>query len=457
MNLPLSHAVQPLLEGLARLAPVAAGLLIASVTCGLLLTIVVALALRLLPNLPAAVRSAIWLCVLIVIMMSPALPLLFAARDAHGASGGLVHADARWSYALVAVWATFSLFRLGQLALSAWQLCGLAHRAVPFVPSAGVRQVLSSSRRRAQLCTSREIDRPSVVGFFRPRIVLPPTLLAALSECELQQIVLHEMEHLRRRDDWTNLLQKLSVALLPLHPVVAWLDRRLCLERELACDDGVLGATRARKSYAACLTNLAEQSLLRRGVSLALGALGVEDTSKPRSEVAKRVYRILSKPETAMGRMQSRIAAGALLAGVLGAAVAFAHTPKLISFAPETHEAALTMSSMGAAVAPFEAPHAHLVRASASMPATRTALAGTVMKRQAPASTMRVAARRERMLAQRRLAEATQDQHIAPLFHLAEWSDSDMPAPRLALAVQTDSQFTYAAVPVRGGWLIVQL
>ena len=53
--------------------------------------------------------------------------------------------------------------------------------------------------------------------------------------------MLHEAGHLRRRDDWMNLLQKVGLVLLPLNPVLMWIERRLCLERELACDEMCCG------------------------------------------------------------------------------------------------------------------------------------------------------------------------------------------------------------------------
>jgi beta-lactamase regulating signal transducer with metallopeptidase domain len=66
-----------------------------------------------------------------------------------------------------------------------------------------------------------------VFGFLHPRILIPPALLERLTSPELQQVVLHEMEHLRRRDDWTNLLQKMGLVLFPLNPVLLWVERRL--------------------------------------------------------------------------------------------------------------------------------------------------------------------------------------------------------------------------------------
>lgn len=443
----------------AQGSPAAAGVLIASVWRGSLLASGVALTLTLVPRLSAGVRSAIWLCVLLAVFVSPWLS--FGATEATSSMPtDVLHVDPRWSYVLVGFWATFSLLRLMQLAVSAWQLRGLARRSLPVAASDAVEELLHASRRHVQLCTSAEIDRPSAVGFFRPRVLLPESLLPQLSASELEHIVLHELEHLRRHDDWTNLLQKLSLALLPLHPVVLWLDRRLCLERELACDDGVLRATEARKSYAACLTNLAEQSMLRRGVSLALSALG---SWKPKSEVAKRVCRILAAPQAAMSPMQSRAAAGVLLASITAGAIALGHTPHLVSFTPEVQTADTSLAAAFPASAPASsfsartvaaygnsvAPHAVFAKAVIAPP-----VAEAVLKASAPETAAKRVRKQRRVVQVSRRAPRLQ---LAPSYRLAAWQDDELPTPRFALAIQQDSQFTYAAVPVRGGWLIFQI
>ena len=123
--------------------------------------------------------------------------------------------------------------------------------------------------------------------------------------------MLHEVGHLRRADDWINLLQKLSLVIVPLNPVLMWIERRLCLERELACDDDVLRLTKAPKAYATCLTNLAEHRLGRRVAALSLGAW------ERQSELARRVHSILGGgagdgPDTGAG------GEAALVLGLLG-------------------------------------------------------------------------------------------------------------------------------------------
>jgi len=97
-------------------------------------------------------------------------------------------------------------------------------------------------------------------GFFRPMIVIPAWALGELSTEELKVVLLHEAAHLERWDDWTNLTQKVLRALFFFHPVVWWLESKLALEREMACDDLVVAATSSPRAYAECLVSLAEKS-----------------------------------------------------------------------------------------------------------------------------------------------------------------------------------------------------
>ncbi|HEY4356541.1 MAG TPA: M56 family metallopeptidase [Acidobacteriaceae bacterium] len=483
--LPLFHTVQ-------SFAPAASGALVASVWEGLLLASAVAVGLRLFPRLSAAARSVIWVAVLVTVLMLPLLSLalpqdsIASALHVQGAQSGLplgihpgIHLNERWSFALAGLWAVFSLGRLAQLAISALRLRSMAKRAVPVEPEANIAALLQAGDRRAELCVSDEVDRPSVIGFFRPRILLPPELLTQFTAVELEPIVLHEMEHLRRRDDWTNLLQKAGLALLPLNPVLLWLDRRLCLERELACDDGVLRATKARKAYAACLTELAEQSLVRRGVMLALGLFG-----KQPSELARRVYRILQQPSAGMGRAQARAATCALLAGVGCGAVMLARSPQLVSFSTPTAND-VTQARL-ALPAPIPAPRSSLIAQTWPEPVHAAPVTpnvcrrATLVKASMPRSVsrgnahnaLRVCARTRRNIAALSQVAQLETPETLPWMVLAEWRSEALPARMAPTAVPVaqvfravqvrqvqfgDSQLTYAAVPTRDGWLIVQL
>jgi hypothetical protein len=200
-----------------------------------------------------------------------------------------------------------------------------------------------------------------VIGFFRPRILFPAWLLERLSPAELEQVILHEAEHLRRRDDWTNLIQKLALVLFPLNPALIWIERQLCHEREMACDDAVVRVTGKPRAYAACLTSLAERGLERRREALSLGAW------RRRPELVGRVHRLLKQ-----GSQLHPAAARALLAVVSGGlvlgSVEFSRAPQLVAFvAPVIAQSSVPdlVHKDGRAVPGFRA-----VNAVAHMPGT---------------------------------------------------------------------------------------
>ena len=104
--------------------------------------------------------------------------------------------------------------------------------------------------------------------------MIPDWALIELSSSELNQVVLHELAHLRRWDDWTNLAQQIIRALLFFHPAVWWIGKKAELEREMACDDAVLAETESPRAYAECLAHLAERSFVQRSLALAQAAIG---------------------------------------------------------------------------------------------------------------------------------------------------------------------------------------
>ena len=235
--------------------------------------------LRLTRRASAADRFRAWGAGFAVVAALALLPLIGSMPAASAASAparALVSVDPRWGWGIAAVWLAASVWRAVELAFHALKTRRMWRRAV-----------VVASRTGFEICTTRDLDRPGVIGFWRPRILIPEWLMGRLSADELEQVVLHEAEHLRRGDDWTNLGQKIALVVFPLNPGLAWIDSRLNRERELACDDGVVRATGRPRVYAACLANLAERSLKYRLGALSLGAW------RKRSELAGRVHRLL--------------------------------------------------------------------------------------------------------------------------------------------------------------------
>ena len=199
------------------------------------------------------------------------------------------------------------------------------------------------------ILVSDEIQSPTAIGLLSPAIVIPGWILTELSTLELKQILLHELAHLRRWDDWSNLLQKIVRALLFFHPAVWWMERQISLEREMACDDAVLAQAGNPRAYAQCLVALAERSFFRRSVMLAQAAVSrVGQTSR-------RVARILSEAPAVPLRIP--MAAGPALAAALVACVALVgHAPRLIAFQGREYPAKIAQAQASSSLAPKVIP-----------------------------------------------------------------------------------------------------
>ena len=199
--------------------------------------------------------------------------------------------------------------------------------ALPLSPDFGDRV---GSHRRVALCTSNAVRVPAAIGYFRPMVVFPTWALSELPPAELNAILLHELAHLRRWDDFTNLAQKIVKAIFFFHPAVWFIESRLTLEREMACDDAVLAASFSPRAYAASLVDLAEKSFLRRGVQLAQAAVSHVQQLK------LRLAEILRKDRSQQGSV--RIGKGAIaLMSLIGIVSSYgvAHAPRLVAFSSD--------------------------------------------------------------------------------------------------------------------------
>ena len=433
--------MEPLLQAASPVSAAAVSALFSAVWEGCVLAVCVLVCLRLLPRLSAASRSVVWMNVFLLLVLMHMVPPF---REHLGIGGPVdaspVRLDLRWSVAIAGLWAMLSVWRGTQLILSAIRLRRLANRATPVPADPALLALLKGGQggRAAELCTSVEVERPSVFGFFRPRILVPPALVERLSALELRQVVLHEMEHLRRGDDWTNLLQKIGLAFFPLNPVLLWVERRLCAERELACDDRVLRSGGARKAYALCLTRLAEYSMLRRSLSLVLGAW------ERRPELVRRVHRLLRRPHEPMGGRQTALVTASLLLGVLSGAMTLARSPQLVSFAPLAQATVQAWSAH-----PAGPGEMNLRQFGGSPQLVKAVLPQRPVQSAHTAKPVRSNARKRSF---RRPYAQSQQAWVV----LAAWSDNETP-PHQVYAVAQWNRASYAAIPIENGWLIVQI
>jgi len=314
-----------------------AEMLIASIWQGLLLTALAWAALKLAPGLRASTRFTLWMIVFTLVALLPCFALgraVFGTQPFFASAVPQVAFSLRlnsaWAFVIEGLWALASLFSLIRLIASARQMRTLwrSSTPVPFHDLDAELQsiVVRAGSRPVEVRLSDAIDAPSVLGFFRPAVIVPRSLWSELAPSELKQIILHEMAHLDRGDDWTNLLQKLLRALCPLNPALFWAERHLSLVREQACDDAVLDAAGDARAYATCLTKLAENRLVKRAALLAPGFW------KRHSELAGRVENILHRRRS-LGPMLSRGLVAVGLAVSLSGVLLLQSIPGIITFA----------------------------------------------------------------------------------------------------------------------------
>ena len=99
------------------------------------------------------------------------------------------------------------------------------------------------------LLVSAHVTEAGLWGVWRPTVLLPEGVANRLSDEELEAVILHELLHVKRRDNLAVLLQKAIFSLLWFYPPVWLIDRKLFEERERACDEEVLRIRRSPETY----------------------------------------------------------------------------------------------------------------------------------------------------------------------------------------------------------------
>jgi uncharacterized protein YjbI with pentapeptide repeats/beta-lactamase regulating signal transducer with metallopeptidase domain len=360
-----------LLSGAAR---VSLAVIVNSLWQGALIAFVAWVAVRIFSRANAATRYAIWSLALLAMIVVPvltslsrvsvespapphvklivaapssqeapavpAVPQQSAAQSRSALSGlqGFSVPQLRFTTPLAvtifAIWALAAIVVLGRLMVAIVWLERLKRDSLPL--DVAYRDQMPQWNaalkdfRDVRLCVSGAIEVPVAIGLFDAMILLPKHLVQSLEPEEIDQIALHELGHLRRNDDWTNALQRVACSLLFFNPAAWLVSRQLDIEREVACDDYVLQATGAARSYAFCLTRIAEvTSWPHRTVA----APGVFIT---RRNISIRIERLLRTGRAIGSAISPAIAASVIVALVVVSALVRTMTPSVAYTLPAT-------------------------------------------------------------------------------------------------------------------------
>lgn len=155
---------------------------------------------------------------------------------------------------------------------------------------------------RDNLYQSEAVTSPFVLGFIRPRIYLPFTLV----EKDLDAVVAHEKAHIARGDVLWKLLGYLFLCVYWFNPLV-WLAYILfCRDIEFACDERVIGqlAAEERAAYSEALLAASMPKARIAACPLAFGE----------GNVKERIKRVLSYKKPAFWVILIAVLACAALA-----------------------------------------------------------------------------------------------------------------------------------------------
>lgn len=190
--------------------------------------------------------------------------------------------------------------------------------------------------RRARLLVLSGVASPATFGWVRPTILLPELCLQQ-DRSELEDILRHELHHVRRWDFVWNGFAVICRALLLFHPAAWYAVRRIQLDRELACDLAVVSdSPDSRAKYAESLVHFA-----RLNSSQDPRAWGI-DFAASSEHLKVRVRSILARPSrTSVWFFGMRVVLGLSLLGgflwtvpSLAVLLSYAHQPLPQSLEP---------------------------------------------------------------------------------------------------------------------------
>lgn len=143
---------------------------------------------------------------------------------------------------------------------------------------------------KVRLLESTKVPSPFTVGILQPTIIFPRPVLKTLTESEIQQVALHEIMHIKRRDSFKKWILTITGDLLFFVPPVYFARKKIDEYIELDCDMRTVQFDKNPKDLANGLLKIA--SLIRESKLANSKSLVISNTSLFR--VSSLKYRIIS-------------------------------------------------------------------------------------------------------------------------------------------------------------------
>ncbi|HEY6989410.1 MAG TPA: M56 family metallopeptidase [Bryobacteraceae bacterium] len=209
---------------------------------------------------------------------------------------------------LIAGWIVGVILALLPMGVGLWEIRSMRRTGLPWLRGQALVEALAAElkiHRRVEVLLHEKLPGPMTCGVIHPAIVLPPDA-QAWEEDDLNRAIVHELEHMRRRDWMTQCFARATCAIYWFHPLIWMVWRRLLLEAERSCDDAVLGRSEAT-AYADQLVAFARRCAMAK---LPLPAMA------NRADLATRIRAVLDGDQRRgrMGRFSASVVCGAAMA-----------------------------------------------------------------------------------------------------------------------------------------------
>lgn len=142
------------------------------------------------------------------------------------------------------------------------------------------------------------IDAPMVIGFFKPMILFPVSLMSQWTPEQIEAILLHELQHIQQRDYLWNLIMVALETILFFNPFIYLLRNHIRIQREIHADAQAVKWSGQPQILATTLLQLEEARAKKRlsislndsDLSLRVKQLFCKESSRLSPRWSKGVY-----------------------------------------------------------------------------------------------------------------------------------------------------------------------
>ena len=198
---------------------------------------------------------------------SPALPPAHAASRPLTVGAGYDRVSSNWG---ASIWPAVVLIVYGTGTLILFARLVLGWLAMQRIRSTHIE---ISGLTGLAICESSMVNAPMTIGVLFSQVILPVSW-RSWPEDKLRAVLAHECSHVRGHDPLFIFLARVNCCLFWFHPVAWWLQKKLMVTAELACDDAGLRATGNQRRYAEILLEISD-SVRRSGRRLSLHGVGM--------------------------------------------------------------------------------------------------------------------------------------------------------------------------------------